>query len=106
MMGLGFLKGISSAPWYVYVILGAFLLNPVSYCKGRGDGKRVIIERLEKAEAKAEQKAKEAAESADAKAQERADDFETEQKALNDAIIEAEAYDSNPLDAIMGSGRD
>lgn len=94
----GFLKGL---PWQVYVIAGLLALNPISYCKGKSDGKQVILERLEKAEAEAKDKAAKARVQADEKAEEREQKFEAQQEALGDIIDEAEKNETNALDGLF-----
>ena len=74
---------------------------PLSYCKGRSDGKQVVLERLERAEQKAAQKAVKAASAADEKVKAKTEIFEAEQDVLRKAIDDAEAQDENALDAIF-----
>lgn len=101
MNALGFLKGL---PWQVWVAAAILATNPISYCKGESDGKQVIIERLEKAEAEAKIKAIQSAAAADDNQAEATAEFEAEQETLQKAIDDAKAADSNPLDAIFAGG--
>lgn len=100
LTALGFLKGL---PWQVWVAAAILATNPISYCKGKSDGKQVIIERLEKAEAKAKAKAIESAAAADDSQAEATAEFEAEQETLQKAIEDAQADDSNSLDSLFGS---
>ncbi len=95
-----FLGGI---PWQLWVVAALLALLPITYCKGKSDGKQAIIARLEKAEVKAKEKAKIAATNADAKQTDATEKFEAQQEALGKVIKDAKATDSNPLDALLGS---
>lgn len=98
LTALEFLKGL---PWQLYVVAALLALLPVTYCKGRSDGKEAIYAKLEAAEQKAAAKAAKAKAGADKEQQEAAETFEAEQKALTKAIEDAKADGENPLDAIM-----
>ena len=96
----GFLKGI---PWPVYaaiaLVLAFWLYGNHQYAAG----KQVVIERLEKAEAKAQADAVKAAQSADVKQQERAVEFEAQQETLEKVIDESERDGKNAIDALFGA---
>jgi len=98
---LGFLKGI---PWPVYaavaLVLAFWLYGNHQYAAG----KQVVIERLEKAEAKAQADAIKAARSADVKQQKRAVEFEAQQETLEGIISDAQSDNTNALDGIFSSG--
>lgn len=94
----GFLKGV---PWKVYVIVGLLAMNPVSYCKGVSNGRQIILDRLERAEVKAKEKAEAAIGKADEKQAADKAEFAKEQAADIKAIDEAEANGENSLDALF-----
>ena len=95
---------LGKVPWQIWVAAALIVSHGGAYCSGKSVGKQVIIERLEKAEAKAKADAVKAAASADGKQQERATDFQKEQEALGKAIEDARAAGDNPLDAVFLSG--
>lgn len=92
---------LSNVPWQVWIAAAFLALLPLSYCKGRSDGRAVVYAKLEKAQDKAEAKAEKAADAADANQQKAADVFEIEQDVLRKAIDDAKAEDVNALDAIF-----
>ena len=98
---LGFLKGI---PWLVYAAIALVLAFWLYGNHQYNAGKQVVIERLEKAEAKAQADAIKAARSADVKQQERAVEFEAQQKTLEGIISDAKTNDTNALDGLFSSG--
>lgn len=89
-------------PWQVWLVIAMLMTNPLSYCKGKSDGKQVILERLEAAQVEATEKAEKASEQADENQGTAAIEFEAQQDILKKVITDAKANDSNPLDAVFG----
>lgn len=88
-------------PWQVYIAAAFVTLLPLSYCKGRHDGKELILERLAGAEVKAKKKATEAAAKADGKLEAAAEAFEATQDTIRKELEDAQSADRNSLDALF-----
>jgi hypothetical protein len=102
-MLLALRAALSKLPWQVWFAVAIFSLIPLSYCKGKHDGKQVIIERLEQAEVKAKKEAVKAADKADTKQEAAQVAFDIEQKIIREAIDEEKANGGNALDALFNS---
>jgi len=94
---------LSKLPWQVWFAAAVFALLPLSYCKGKYDGKQVIIERLERAEVKAKVQAAKAADKADTKQETAQAAFDIEQQIIRKEIDDAKVSGANPLDALFNS---
>ena len=105
-IALQFLKGftgwLSRVPWQAYALIGAgvfiFWLADNRFDAGRES----VLSDLREKQAAAARKAEAAQTIATEKALERSEEFQAQQEVLQDAIEQAEATDSNPLDAIIG----
>ena len=93
---LGFLRGL---PWQVYVAAALVALLPLSYCKGKSDGKHEIRQAVAEASRKAQEKALVAESKANANDQERDAAFDESQKAIQEIVDEANATGSDPITA-------
>lgn len=102
-MLLALRAALSKLPWQVWFAVAVFALLPLSYCKGKHDGKQVIIERLERAEVKAKAAAVKAASKADTKQESAQAAFDIEQQIIRKEIEDAKVSGSNPLDALFNS---
>jgi len=72
-----------------------------NYRSGHSDGREAVLNELRAASAKAAERSLEAIAEAGDAGIERAEQFDTEQRALNEAIERAEAKEGNPLDALF-----
>jgi len=102
MTFLAIRKLLAGVPWQVWAAAGLALAFWGYGHHQYNAGKQVVIDRLEKAEAKAKADAIKAARSADVKQQERAVEFEARQDILSEAINDAETDNRNPIDALFG----
>jgi len=96
---------LKEVPWQVWVIGALVVAIPVNGCvqHGRGydAGREAVLSDLRSKAAEAEKKALQAEKQADDKAKDRAQEFETQQEVLNDAIKEAESNGGNALDGLF-----
>lgn len=95
----GWLSIIPWQAWVAIALAGAFYLYGEHKFNA---GKRVVIERLEEAQAKAEAKAAVARSKADKAAQHRAEEFEAQQDLLEKVIDDAQDNGGNALDSLFG----
>jgi len=97
-----FLKRI---PWQVYlalvICLAIWAWGAHNYRSGYSEGRESVLAELRTAETEAKDKALEAIAEAGEAGIERAERFDTEQRALNEAIEKAEAKEGNALDALF-----
>jgi hypothetical protein len=96
-MLLALLVALSKLPWQVWFAAAFFALLPLSYCKGRSDGKDVIRAAVAEASQKALKKASQAEIKADGSKTERDATFEQSQATIKEAVDEAIANDSDPI---------
>lgn len=89
--------GLSKIPWQVWIAAAFLALLPLSYCKGKSDGKAVIRAAVAEASQKALKKASQAEIKADGSKAERDATFEQSQQTIKEAVDEAIANDADPI---------
>ncbi len=99
-------KGVAARiPWQALVAVALLIAIPVNGCiqhrNGVSEGREAVLAELRAAEAEAAEKALHAIAEAGAGGVERAEKFEAVQEGLREAIKEAEANDTNSLDALF-----
>lgn len=95
---LTFARKVPREAWYIAAALALLWWHGSNRYQ---DGRESVLTELRTAEAKAADKALEAITEAGEAGVERAEVFEAQERALGDAIKEAEANDTNSLDAIF-----